>query len=207
MNDDISFDFSSDEYNYIDNNIDNDIEYESDEDELENFIINEIYNTSLVKEYEDALYKELDAKNDSLFSDMHQIECILNKKDKEKEKKEILKQFYIIIKNSINKFNNIKKITNNYYIIIPIVNEYYYYTGINCYAINNINEIENTVNKIINLFETIEINIDNYNLKEINQLNIKESIMNRNKNLEINMIDLKEDIKVFILDINFINKK
>ena len=207
MNDDISFDFSSDEYNYIDNNIDNDIEYESDEDELENFIINEIYNTSLVKEYEDALYKELDAKNDSLFSDMHQIECILNKKDKEKEKKEILKQFYIIIKNNINKFNNIKKITNNYYIIIPIVNEYYYYTGINCYAINNINEIENTVNKIINLFETIEINIDNYNLKEINQLNIKESIMNRNKNLEINMIDLKEDIKVFILDINFINKK
>ena len=69
MNDDESFDFSSDEYNYIDT----DIEYESDGDELENFIINEIYNTSLVKEYEDVLYEEFDIKNNDLCNNMCKV--------------------------------------------------------------------------------------------------------------------------------------
>tara|TARA_Y100000741_G_C18250793_1_gene557234 strand:- start:904 stop:1521 length:618 start_codon:yes stop_codon:yes gene_type:complete len=205
MNDDGSFDFSSDEYNYIDN----DIEYESDDDELENFIINEIYNTSLVKEYEDALYEELDVKNDKLCSNMYKVQCLLNIKERNNKKIEIIKKFYTVIKNGINKFNNIKNISNNNYVIIPIIHKYIHYSGINCYITNNINEIENTVNKIINLFETIEIYVDNYNLKEINELNIKEGIMNKNKKLEINTNnlkdDLKDDLKVFILDINFIN--
>lgn len=205
MNDDRSFDFSSDEYNYIDN----DIEYETDDDELENFIINEIYNTSLVKEYEDALYEELDVKNDKLCSNMYKVQCLLNIKERNNKKIEIIKKFYTVIKNGINKFNNIKNISNNNYVIIPIIHKYIHYSGINCYITNNINEIENTVNKIINLFETIEIYVDNYNLKEINELNIKEGIMNKNKKLEINTNnlkdDLKDDLKVFILDINFIN--
>ena len=205
MNDDRSFDFSSDEYNYIDN----DIEYETDDDELENFIINEIYNTSLVTEYEDALYEELDVKNDKLCSNMYKVQCLLNIKERTNKKIEIIKKIYTIIKNGINKFNNIKNISNNNYVIIPIIHKYIHYSGINCYITNNINEIENTVNKIINLFETIEIYVDNYNLKEINELNIKEGIMNKNKKLEINTNnlkdDLKDDLKVFILDINFIN--
>tara|TARA_Y100000768_G_scaffold347421_1_gene295674 strand:- start:238 stop:843 length:606 start_codon:yes stop_codon:yes gene_type:complete len=201
MNDDRSFDFSSDEYNYIDN----DIEYETDDDELENFIINEIYNTSLVKEYEDALYEELDVKNDKLCSNMYKVQCLLNIKERNNKKIEIIKKFYTVIKNGINKFNNIKNISNNNYVIIPIIHKYIHYSGINCYITNNINEIENTVNKIINLFETIEIYVDNYNLKEINELNIKEGIMNKNKKLEINTNNLKDDLKVFILDINFIN--
>ena len=201
MNDDGSFDFSSDEYNYIDN----DIEYETDDDELENFIINEIYNTSLVTEYEDALYEELDVKNDKLCSNMYKVQCLLNIKERNNKKIEIIKKFYTVIKNGINKFNNIKNISNNNYVIIPIIHKYIHYSGINCYITNNINEIENTVNKIINLFETIEIYVDNYNLKEINELNIKEGIMNKNKKLEINTNNLKDDLKVFILDINFIN--
>ena len=201
MNDDESFDFSSDEYNYIDT----DIEYESDGDELENFIINEIYNTSLVKEYEDALYEEFDIKNNDLCNNMCKVQCILNIKERNSKKTETIKKFYTVIKNGINKFNNIKNISNNNYVIIPIIHKYIHYSGINCYITNNINEIENTVNKIINLFETIEIYVDNYNLKEINELNIKEGIMNKNKKLEINTNNLKDDLKVFILDINFIN--
>lgn len=201
MNDDVSFDFSSDEYNYIDN----DIEYESDDDELENFIINEIYNTSLVKEYEDALYEELDIKNNDLCNNMCKVQCILNIKERNNKKIEIIKKFYTIIKNGINKFNNIKNISNNNYIIIPIIHKYIHYSGINCYITNNINEIENTINKIINLFESIEIYIGNYNLKEINETNITESIMNKNKKLEINTNNLKNDLRVFILEINFIN--
>ena len=148
MNDDRSFDFSSDEYNYTDN----DIEYESDEDELENFIINEIYNTNLVKEYENALYEELDVKNDKLCSNMYKVQCLLNIKERNNKKIEIIKKFYTIIKNGINKFNNIKNISNNNYVIIPIIHKYIHYSGINCYIINNINEIENTLNKIIYLF-------------------------------------------------------
>ena len=205
MSDDESFDFSSDEYNYID---DNDREYQSDDDELEKFIIDEIYNTDLVQKYENILYGEFDAKNDDLCSDMFKIDCLLNKTARDNDRLNILKKIYSIIKNSINKFNNIKKISNNNYIIIPIVDTYIFYTGIDCYITNNINEIENTVNKIINLFETIDLSIDDYNLKEIDETNIKESIMNKNKNLEMNKIDIKEeDIKVFMLNVNFINKK
>jgi len=202
MNNNESFDFSSDEYNYID---DNENDYQSDNDEIENFIINDIYDSTIVEKYENILYEELDAKKDSLFSDMYQIDCILNKKNKEKEKEEILKKFYTIIKNSINKFNNIKKIANNNYIIIPIINEYNFYTGINCYITNNISEIETIVNKILDSFTIINIHIDNYNLKEINESTITESIMDKNKKLEINMMELKEDIRIFTLDINFID--
>ena len=136
---------------------------------------------------------------------MYKVQCILNIKERNNKKIEIIKKIYTIIKNGINKFNNIKNISNNNYVIIPIIHKYIHYSGINCYITNNINEIENTVNKIINLFERIEIYVDNYNLKEINELNIKEGIMNKNKKLEINTNNLKDDLKVFILDINFIN--
>ena len=92
MSDDESFDFSSDEYNYID---DNDREYQSDDDELEKFIIDEIYNTDLVQKYENILYGEFDAKNDDLCSDMFKIDCLLNKTARDNDRLNILKKFIV----------------------------------------------------------------------------------------------------------------
>ena len=132
---------------------------------------------------------------------------LLNKKKKNK----IFIEFYNIIKNSINKFNKKnkeKEKIDNKYIIIPLVNNYIFYIGINCYITNNINELENTSNKIINLYKEINMDIDNYELKEINENFISIPIIDKNNKSELNIVNKKqfeEEIKlrIFILEINF----
>ena len=207
--DDDSFDDLINEY---DNNKDYDYEDTniSEYNKLEDFIINEIYNSISIKKYEDMLYKELDNESnnildiqpDNILNYLDELNYILDKNFKEK-KNEIFKEIYILIKNSINKFNKLNNYENidNKYIIIPIVNNYKYYIGINCYITNNINEIENIIDLILNLFKIVNMNTNNYELKEINELGISKSILNKDKKLEVITNEKDENIKIFILDI------
>ena len=69
--------------------------------------------------------------------------------------------------------------------------------------------MENIIYKIINLFETINMYINNYELKEINNISISESIIDKNTVLNnnkyfTNNLENKENIRIFVLDINFI---
>ena len=193
----------SDEFNYINNNENNDSKYY----ELEKFLINEIKDSIPIKNYENILYRELDIDNVGAFQYIDELELIFNKNLKDKHRNNILKEFYTVIKDAIIKFN--KNIINNIYIIIPLVNNYIFYTGIECYIVDNINEMENIIYKIINLFETINMYINNYELKEINNISISESIIDKNTVLNnnkyfTNNLENKENIRIFVLDINFI---
>lgn len=209
MNDDILFDSLSDEYNYINNDLDK--KYISEYDKLERFIVNELKNSIPVNNYENMLYREIDINNIGIFDYLEELELLSNQSLKQKKKNKIFIEFYNIIKNSINKFNKKnkeKEKIDNKYIIIPLVNNYIFYIGINCYITNNINELENTSNKIINLYKEINMDIDNYELKEINENFISIPIIDKNNKSELNIVNKKqfeEEIKlrIFILEINF----
>ena len=210
MNDDMSWDSSSDEYNYIDNDLDDglDKKYISEYDKLERFIVNELKISIPVNNYENMLYREIDINNVGIFDYLGELELLTNQSLKQIEKNEIFKEFYNIIKDGIDKFNKDEENIDNKYIIIPLVNNYIFYMGINCYVTNNINELENTSNKIINLYEEINMDIDNYELKEINEKFISIPIMDKNSKLDINIEENKQfekepKLRVFILEINF----